>query len=64
MGELLRASDRERDGVAEGLKQHAVDARLTLAKLAERVECAHSASTRSELKALAFALLRSRLEPS
>jgi hypothetical protein len=52
MGELVRASDRERDGVVEELKQHAVAGRLMLSELAERFGHAYSASTRSELEAL------------
>jgi Domain of unknown function (DUF1707) len=52
MGELVRASDRERDRVVEELKEQAVAGRLTLSELAERVERAYSASTRAELEAL------------
>jgi Domain of unknown function (DUF1707)/Cell wall-active antibiotics response 4TMS YvqF len=52
MSGVVRASDQDRDGVVEELKLHAVAGRLTLAELAERVERAYSAATRTELDAL------------
>jgi hypothetical protein len=48
----LRASDAERERAAELLGRHAVEGRLTLEELAQRVEAAYTATTREELAAL------------
>jgi hypothetical protein len=48
----VRASDAERERMAELLGRHAVDGRLTLEELAQRVEAAYAATTREELAAL------------
>jgi hypothetical protein len=48
----LRASDRERELVAGLLRDHAVEGRLTLEELSERVGHAYKASTRDQLEEL------------
>lgn len=48
----IRASDRERDEVAERLSEHASQGRLTLAEFEERMSAAQEATTRAQLEAL------------
>jgi hypothetical protein len=48
----LRASDAERDAVAEHLRAAAGEGRLTLDELTDRLEAAFGASTRAELEPL------------
>lgn len=48
----LRASDAEREGVAERLRQHAAEGRLRVEELEERLAAAFSARTRGELEPL------------
>ncbi|MGZ4351912.1 MAG: DUF1707 SHOCT-like domain-containing protein [Gaiellaceae bacterium] len=52
-GELVRASDAERERVVALLRDHAAEGRLTLEELAERVGAAYGAATTDELDALA-----------
>jgi hypothetical protein len=52
-GELVRASDSERERVVALLRDHAAEGRLTLEELAERVGAAYLAVTTEELDALA-----------
>ena len=51
MSEIL-ASDRERDRVADHLKRHFAEGRLTAEELSERLERAFSARTRGDLSRL------------
>lgn len=48
----VRASDAERDNVAEALQGHYTAGRLTVAELDERVAAAYAAITRAQLAAL------------
>lgn len=48
----MRASDAERDDVAELLREQAAAGRLTLAELEERIAAAYGARTRTELREL------------
>jgi hypothetical protein len=48
----VRASDADREVVAGLLRDHAVDGRLTLEELAERVGRAYEASNRDQLDEL------------
>ena len=52
-GELVRASDSERERVVALLRDHAAEGRLTLEELAERVGAAYLAVTTDELEGLA-----------
>lgn len=45
----VRASDKDRDGVAESLREAAGDGRLTLAELEERLDLTYKARTYGEL---------------
>jgi hypothetical protein len=51
-GAELRASDAERERTATTLRDHAAVGRLDVDELAERLDIAYSAHTRSELDAL------------
>ncbi len=63
--ERLRASDSERDHVANRLREHAVAGRLTMDELAARLETALAARTQGELGALFEDLpTQPRREPS
>jgi hypothetical protein len=48
----LRASDADRERVAEALRQHHVDGRLTAEELGERLDAAYGARTFGELDAV------------
>ncbi|MGH7667151.1 MAG: DUF1707 SHOCT-like domain-containing protein [Candidatus Dormibacteria bacterium] len=48
----LRASDEERERVAEELRQHCEAGRITLEEFEERVTTAYEARTRAEIDAL------------
>jgi hypothetical protein len=48
----MRASDAEREGVVERLREASVEGRLTLAELTERTEAAYLAQTQAELAQL------------
>ena len=48
----LRASDAERERVAEALRRHHVDGRLDTEELQERLERAYAARTAAELRPL------------
>jgi hypothetical protein len=50
--ERLRASDRDRDVVAEHLRKHCVEGRITLDELEERLEGVMAAATLAELSRL------------
>jgi hypothetical protein len=53
MGDLdLRASDREREAVAETLREHAAEGRLDPDELEERLTAAYAARTRRDLVGL------------
>jgi hypothetical protein len=52
-GDLVRASDAERERVVALLSDHAAEGRLTLEEMAERVGAAYGAVTTDELDALA-----------
>jgi uncharacterized membrane protein YccC len=53
MGDLdLRVSDREREAVAEKLREHAAEGRLDPDELEERLTAAYAARTRRDLVAL------------
>lgn len=54
----LRVSDREREEVADQLREHAGDGRLDTAELSDRLEAAYAARTRKELAALTADLPR------
>jgi hypothetical protein len=51
-GEVVRASDSEREAVAARLGQAVGEGRLTLAEFSDRVGRAHAATTRAELAPL------------
>ena len=50
-GELVRASDAEREGSAELLREHFAEGRLTLEEFVERVDAIYEATTLAELEA-------------
>lgn len=52
MDESLRAGDRDRDQVAEALREHYAQGRLTVEEFDERVTAATSAKTMGELRTL------------
>ena len=52
MDESLRAADRDRDQVAESLREHYAQGRLTMEEFDERTTAAASAKTIGELRAL------------
>ncbi len=56
----LRASDAERERAASTLRDHAATGRLDMNELAERLEVAYSARTRSQLARLLADLPRPR----
>lgn len=61
----LRVGDDDRDAVAQTLRDHWAEGRLTIEELDERIEAAYQASTRSELAAVTADLpLREPLPPS
>lgn len=52
MDESLRAADRDRDQVAEALREHYAQGRLSMEEFDERTTAATSAKTIGELRAL------------
>lgn len=52
MNDMLRAADRDRDQVAETLREHYAQGRLTMEEFDERTTAAASAKTMGELRAL------------
>jgi hypothetical protein len=52
MDETLRAADRDRDQVAETLREHYAQGRLTMEEFDERSTAASTAKTMGELRAL------------
>jgi hypothetical protein len=52
MDESLRAADRDRDQVAEALREHYAQGRLTMEEYDERTTAAASAKTMGDLRAL------------
>lgn len=52
MDESLRAADRDRDQVAEALREHYAQGRLTMEEFDERTTAAASAKTIGELRTL------------
>jgi hypothetical protein len=52
MDESLRAADRDRDQVAESLREHYAQGRLTMEEYDERTTAAVSAKTMGDLRAL------------
>jgi len=63
-GEVIRASDAERDQVVALLQRDFADGRLTQAELEDRVGAALAARTRDQLQALTADLPDSDLKPS
>jgi hypothetical protein len=51
-GDQIRASDAERDGTIEVLRDASAEGRLTFEELADRIEAAATAATRGELQRL------------
>ena len=48
----VRASDRDRDRVAEALKEHCAQGRLTMDELTERLDAVYTAKTLGDLQVL------------
>jgi hypothetical protein len=59
----LRASDADRDAAVDALRRHALDGRLTVDELDERVEKAYAAKTLKELAELQVDLPRLAVRP-